>query len=51
MKSDAVLLRIESSTSQDYMELEIVMKLHLHLASIANEFLSHPGGRQHIHGL
>lgn len=26
MKSDAVLLRIESSTSQDYMELEIVME-------------------------
>lgn len=25
MKSDAVLLRIESSTSQDYMELEIVI--------------------------
>lgn len=24
MKSDAVLLRIESSTTQDYMELEIV---------------------------
>lgn len=26
MKTDAVLLRIESATSQDYMELEIVMK-------------------------
>lgn len=27
MKTDAVLLRIESATSQDYMELEIVMQL------------------------
>lgn len=26
-KSDAVLLRIESSTTQDYMELEIVIQL------------------------
>lgn len=39
-KSDAVLLRIESSTTQDYMELEIVRYLlHICVIFFANIYL------------
>lgn len=39
MKSDAVLLRIESSTTQDYMELEIVLNLCIQCAWLLFMFL------------
>lgn len=64
-KADAVLLRIESTTTQDYMELEIVMKTndlhfccmnfifpHNHkLHFVALEKNSETGRREYIHGV
>lgn len=60
-KSDAVLLRVESATTQDYMELEIVIahfEDHLgqfvHYSHFDNLiFLNnfHTGRREYIHGI
>lgn len=38
-KPDAVLLRIESSNTQDYFELEIVRQLHFSLVVISSSLL------------
>lgn len=40
-KADAVLLRIESSTTQDYMELEIVRGSHINSQSSPSRQTSH----------